>query len=129
VKVLSYAGNESGVDNVSGFDEFLFNYDWAHVIYNSVFVFGQHQIRDFTRVEYVVYVFEEGLTQDLVVSHCESCSLLFDVDACGEHQFLYKVSEVLLAETLNNFNLLEVHTVNVTTKLNQRLFARTTDTN
>jgi hypothetical protein len=84
-----------------------------------VLVFGKHQIRNLTSVQDIVQVLHEGFLQNLGVSHCESDWLALDTG--HEHEFLNEVSELNDAVTLHDFNLLELHIVNVGTEFDERL--------
>ena len=111
MKILSHSVDEELVAKVVSLGLFLIGYRSSDVVDYPVLIFSKHQVWNLTSVKYVIDVFEESFVKDLGVGHRE-CDRRAS-DARFEHHFFYEVTEVSHTVAFNDFDLFEVHTVDV----------------
>ena len=117
MEVLSHSIDEGLLDKVKRFWLLLLLEHDSNILGDGVSILRDHQIWNFTSVQHIVDVFEEGFVNDLTVCQGKDCRLallwflLILYTSCREHDIFNELFEVISVVILRDFNLAELHRV------------------
>jgi len=105
----------------------LKNILFQHFILNQFFVFRSPQIRNFSRIQQIIYILQKSFLRYLIIIDEEDRPGSFE--SAGDHAFLEILSEVALLEVFLDFQRGEVAFIDESSESSEGLLSATSYSN